>query len=206
MSLTELRDIAKAGKTAENDIKINDSFIFDYDNEIYAKIVAIGNDYVTCSLIAPFKAPYYYLKHTLVNKAHPTAIIGYHNSDLRKRIYQWYTDQSSEFKSVVKETVKYYKTCLLKYNYNTDKYEQHFYGFEKRTEKIFIPSITETSNLIKTEFLSKKGFQAYWTSEPSEFRKELNVPCGVYFFKRSGEVTAGDGDMSRDVVLLFNIG
>ncbi len=164
MTLTELRDIAKAGKTAKRNIEIGDTFLIkktDEDANI-AKIVAIGNDYITCTSTDDIiYVPYY---DDLPFDDVVRGIVGYPDSHLQFIVKTWYEAQSDEFKSVIKDTDRTYEIHSLwahKDLHNFVKYNQTFLKFKSISEKVFVPT--------KYEVLSygiSETFNGIWTSTP----------------------------------------
>ncbi len=214
MSLTELRDIVKANKTVEHGINIGDEFKI--NGATKAKIVAINNDYITCMISPPASslndvpnAINYesYYKKRQISERNPTAIVGYHNSDLRKRIFKWYAAQSSEFKSVIKKTFINYETYLLHYDIENFRCIQCFCGFEKRTERIFIPTESEMDDLMGRGFIPINKNSEYWTSTPATKNYHLLTDYGAFTSKLSDcSKNIISGSVKCKVILLFNIG
>ncbi len=209
MSLTKLQDIAKAGKTAKYNIKIGDHFpINDIDT---AEIVAIGNDYITC--ITKIEGQYKYYNSGKSNRLNQVAIVGYHNSDLRKAVNDWFDKQSNGFKSIVKDTVRNYEmhqlSCVTFFydefsgHYPETKHYQNFYGFLELTEKTFIPTTEEFDSLIKNSNYNKK--YSGWTSTPVKY-DGFSAPEGYFLTVSNNTTGLVDGGYREALSIMFNIG
>ncbi len=209
-SLTELRNIVRAGKTAENNIQIGD--LISIGNKHNANVVAIGKDYITCiTFVGDFK---YYehmrsIRRTNDGTINKRSIVGYPNSDLKEHVDEWFNKQSKEFKSIIKETKRTYEMHLLYKDFNKPIILQTFYGFEEITEKCFIPSWEEIKNI--QNFCGN-----IQTSTPCEFKeKQIYVDDLFLFGKFHGtKWDNGEYDSNASVLgfceygtyVMFNIG
>ncbi len=206
MSLTELHDIVRTGKTAEHNIQIGDYFKVSDKNDAY--IVKIGNDYATCIITPKGKYPYYDTPCIGGNKSF--AIVGYPDSDLQYAVKTWYETQSDEFKSIVKSTVRNYEMHQLfdKVYFNSHdatRHGQFAYRFRTITEKAFVPTEAEYKEIILyiRDFLEKIP-RFCWTSTPSEHygtESESGFFTGIY-----DRPATFRGSISLPIVIMFNIG
>ncbi len=218
-SLTELQNIAKQGETKKYGIKIGQ--IFQINSKVCATIVAIGNDYITCAASLKneeFDATYYVLPPLrTVNVAdfeYPVAEVGYPNSDLKKKLNDWFNKQSDEFKSVTKDTIRTYEMHLLTHEIthgfcvnDCDMIVQGFKEFQTLTEKVFIPTKTEIEFL--DDYVSFDNFT--WTSSPDHFCEEYPTRSDEYgyFFQYGAGSCAYSQSGSNFVygnIILFRIG
>ncbi len=212
MTLTELRDIAKAGKTAEHNIKIGNMFLIkkaNKDDAYIATIAAIGNDYITCATQIQIDFRYYNIPP--INDFFRDAEVGYPNSDFKKSINQWFKEQSNEFKSVTKYTVRNYEIHLLTADWIPKErkihYTQFFSRFETLLEKVFVPNFKEMNYLFKLNFYD--GF----TSTPAQFSLHAhdNFECNSGRFYRYPLLYGSDncyyGNLQENIsTILFRIG
>ncbi len=196
MSLAELRDMAKEGKTAEHNVGICDWFKVNDKNDAY--IVKIGNDYITCMCFAFACA---FNNEPKVNKKDKFAIISYPDSYLHDKVNEWFNNQSDMFKSVIKTTNKCYEAHSLSYIDN--EYHQTFYKHFNAAEKVFIPTLDETNSLAKLP-LPRLDIWCSTPKAPNKFTPDEG--SFGYFYCDDTPLYPDSGNFEHFAGVLFNIG
>ena len=222
MSFKEIQAVAKAGKAADYDIKIGD--ILKVNDEINARVVSIGKDYIEFCTVQKVVEDCRFTKNITIGYASvgyneissyydspqvdfgtDTAEIGYVGSNIKKSVEKWLDSQSYEFKSVLKDTERTYDVVTM--THKGQLYYQSFSHTVTDIEKVYIPTGSEVANLYNvSNNYRTNGF--WWTASPA-------YPCdnpanalafGFFAYSNSGTITFNSGNYFIGAIAMFRIG
>ena len=224
MSFSEIKAVAKAGKTADYNIKVND--IIKVNDNIDAEIIAIGDDYIEFMTVQKVissssprtestlktgetvtslgEAAFYKYPQVNYGDRSNSEEVSYVNSDIKKNLEAWFDAQSDEFKSAVKNIEREYEVATL--TFDGSSYSQSITNTIKDTEKVYIPTDNELTNVNK--ITSNHKSDAFWTATPYEFSNLTNFVSYSYFDCNSygGRIYHDYGYYCEGAVAMFRIG
>lgn len=223
MSYSEIQLIAQENKTADFGISVGDTIKV---GSVDVEIIKINDDsieFVTVQRVVSDNTPQTVSTLNVggdVTSNGPAAFyqypqvnyggvnskeVSYVGSDIQANVNSWFEAQDDSFKSAVMDVKRTYDVATL--TYSGGKYSQSITGSTTVTEKVYIPTKTETENIYKIS-ANHKNINL-WTATPNAFSGNPYHSCSFgsfYFGSGSSVAFTSFGSYDRGACAMFTIG